>query len=92
MKTKNSKDSQNSTKFIFHGHLLIYFFTEYFGNIPSIFPLLSSNFVLIFQGSKSELGQLCFSLRYVPAAGKLQVVILEAKDLKSMDVSGYSGI
>jgi len=31
-------------------------------------------------------------LRYVPAAGKLQVVILEAKDLKSMDVSGYSGI
>lgn len=40
--------------------------------------------------SKAELGQICFSLRYVPAAGKLQVVILEAKDLKSMDVSGYS--
>lgn len=40
--------------------------------------------------SKTELGQLCFSLRYVPAAGKLQVVILEAKDLKSMDVSGFS--
>ena len=50
------------------------------------------DFDLIFQRSKPELGELCFSLRYVPAAGKLQVVILEAKDLKSMDVSGYSGI
>lgn len=40
--------------------------------------------------STTELGQICFSLRYVPAAGKLQVVILEAKNLKSADVSGYS--
>lgn len=44
----------------------------------------------LFGHSKNDLGQICFSLRYVPAAGKLQVVILEAKDLKSMDVSGYS--
>lgn len=44
-----------------------------------------------FQPSKTDLGHICFTLRYVPAAGKLQVVILEAKDLKSMDVSGYSG-
>ena len=70
--------------------LLIYFVTT-LSNLPFTFPLFSSNFILNFQGSKSELGQLCFSLRYVPAAGKLQVVILEAKDLKSMDVSGYSG-
>ena len=92
MKTKNSKDFQNSTKFIFHGHFIIDLFYHYFGNLPSTFALFSGNFILNFQGSKSELGQLCFSLRYVPAAGKLQVVILEAKDLKSMDVSGYSGI
>jgi len=59
----------------------------------SLSPFLSKNYLLffIFQHSKAELGQICFSLRYVPAAGKLQVVILEAKDLKSMDVSGYSG-
>ena len=63
---------------------------QYFGNVPSIFPLIIL-ICFIFQSSKSELGQLCFSLRYVPAAGKLQVVILEAKDLKSMDLSGYSG-
>lgn len=31
------------------------------------------------------------SLRYVPTAGKLTVVILEAKNLKKMDVGGLSG-
>ncbi|XP_033629567.1 synaptotagmin-1-like isoform X2 [Asterias rubens] len=39
---------------------------------------------------KSELGDICFSLRYVPTAGKLTVVILEAKNLKKMDVGGLS--
>ncbi|XP_060892134.1 synaptotagmin VIII [Labrus mixtus] len=37
-----------------------------------------------------NLGEICFSLRYVPTAGKLTVVILEAKNLKSMDISGSS--
>ncbi|GAV00170.1 hypothetical protein RvY_11057 [Ramazzottius varieornatus] len=37
-----------------------------------------------------RLGDLCFSLRYVPTAGKLTVVILEAKNLKKMDVGGLS--
>ncbi|XP_038561136.1 synaptotagmin VIII isoform X1 [Micropterus salmoides] len=37
-----------------------------------------------------NLGEICFSLRYVPTAGKLTVVILEAKDLKSMDIGGSS--
>ncbi|PAV85102.1 hypothetical protein WR25_04520 [Diploscapter pachys] len=36
------------------------------------------------------LGDICFSLRYVPTAGKLTVVILEAKNLKKMDVGGLS--
>uniref|UniRef100_A0A673XIM6 Synaptotagmin 8 n=1 Tax=Salmo trutta TaxID=8032 RepID=A0A673XIM6_SALTR len=39
--------------------------------------------------SKSEdiiLGEICFSLRYVPTTSKLTVVILEAKNLKSMDL------
>ncbi|ESN97117.1 synaptotagmin 1b, partial [Helobdella robusta] len=38
----------------------------------------------------SRLGDICFSLRYVPTAGKLTVVILEAKNLKKMDVGGLS--
>uniref|UniRef100_A0A8C6SUY3 Synaptotagmin n=1 Tax=Neogobius melanostomus TaxID=47308 RepID=A0A8C6SUY3_9GOBI len=33
-----------------------------------------------------KLGDICLSLRYVPTAGKLTVVILEAKNLKKMDV------
>lgn len=40
---------------------------------------------------ESRLGDVCFSLRYVPTAGKLTVVILEAKNLKKMDVGGLSG-
>jgi len=40
---------------------------------------------------ESKLGDICFSLRYVPTAGKLTVVVLEAKNLKKMDVGGLSG-
>lgn len=32
------------------------------------------------------------SLRYVPTAGKMTVVVLEAKNLKKMDVGGLSGV
>nr|CAD7426600.1 unnamed protein product [Timema monikensis] len=35
----------------------------------------------------NKLGDICFSLRYVPTAGKLTVVILEAKNLKKMDIA-----
>jgi len=41
---------------------------------------------------ENKLGDICFSLRYVPTAGKLTTVILEAKNLKKMDVGGLSGI
>jgi len=36
------------------------------------------------------LGDICFSLRYVPNSGKLTIVVLEAKNLKKMDVGGLS--
>ncbi|KAM3864053.1 synaptotagmin Va [Diretmus argenteus] len=36
------------------------------------------------------LGDVCISLRYVPTAGKLTVNIMEAKNLKKMDVGGLS--
>ncbi|VDN96423.1 unnamed protein product [Rodentolepis nana] len=39
---------------------------------------------------ENKLGDICFSLRYVPTAGKLTVNILEAKNLKKMDVGGLS--
>ncbi|XP_024911855.1 synaptotagmin-1-like [Cynoglossus semilaevis] len=37
-----------------------------------------------------RLGDVCLSLRFVPTAGKLTVVVLEAKNLKKMDVGGLS--
>lgn len=36
------------------------------------------------------LGDICFSLRYVPTSGKLTVGILECKRLKKMDITGAS--
>ncbi|XP_075884914.1 synaptotagmin VIII isoform X2 [Nelusetta ayraudi] len=39
---------------------------------------------------EENLGEICFSLRYVPTSGKLTVVILEARNLKSMDAGGSS--
>ncbi|XP_067575247.1 synaptotagmin-5 isoform X1 [Pseudorca crassidens] len=39
---------------------------------------------------QEKLGDICFSLRYVPTAGKLTVIVLEAKNLKKMDVAGLS--
>ncbi|KAK3557894.1 hypothetical protein QTP86_003291 [Hemibagrus guttatus] len=39
---------------------------------------------------QEHLGEICFSLRYVPTASKLTVVILEAKNLKQMDTGGSS--
>ncbi|KAJ4922720.1 hypothetical protein JOQ06_003998 [Pogonophryne albipinna] len=44
-------------------------------------------------GEKEEiekLGDICISLRYVPTAGKFTINIMEAKNLKKMDVGGLS--
>ena len=38
-----------------------------------------------------QLGEICFSLRYVPTTGKLTVIVMECKNLKKMDVGGLSG-
>lgn len=39
---------------------------------------------------QEHLGDICFSLRYVPSTSTLTVVILEAKNLKKMDSDGLS--
>lgn len=46
----------------------------------------------LFLSQQEKLGDICFSLRYVPTAGKLTVIVLEAKNLKKMDVGGLSGV
>lgn len=52
-------------------------------------PLILYVFLLLLQQEK--LGDVCISLRYVPTAGKLTINIMEAKNLKKMDVGGLSG-
>ncbi|CAL8283392.1 unnamed protein product [Boreogadus saida] len=39
---------------------------------------------------QETLGDICISLRYVPTAGKFTINIMEAKNLKKMDVGGLS--
>ncbi len=47
--------------------------------------------ISFFPTQPEKLGDICISLRYVPTAGKLTICILEAKNLKKMDVGGLSG-
>nr|XP_030707232.1 synaptotagmin-5 isoform X3 [Globicephala melas] len=51
---------------------------------------LNPHFGENFAFKQEKLGDICFSLRYVPTAGKLTVIVLEAKNLKKMDVAGLS--
>lgn len=41
--------------------------------------------------SQQSLGDVCFALRYNSNTGKLVVTVMEAKNLKKMDVGGLSG-
>ena len=52
---------------------------------PSLLCLITSH-----HKTQEKLGDICFSLRYVPTSGKLTVCILEAKNLKKMDLGGLS--
>ncbi|NXL78149.1 SYT1 protein, partial [Leptocoma aspasia] len=49
-----------------------------------------SDLVVASKVEEEHLGEICFSLRYVPSTGKLTVLILEAKQLKRMDSNGLS--
>ncbi|XP_063188390.1 synaptotagmin-8 isoform X2 [Chroicocephalus ridibundus] len=49
-------------------------------------PVFNETFTFL----EEQLGEICFSLRYVPSTGKLTVLILEAKKLKQMDSDGLS--
>lgn len=41
---------------------------------------------------KADLGELNFSLCYLPTAGRLTVTIIKASNLKAMDLTGFSGV
>ena len=39
-----------------------------------------------------DLGDLMFSLCYLPTAGRLTITVIKARNLKAMDITGASGI
>ena len=41
---------------------------------------------------KAELGEVNFSLCYLPTAGRLTVTVIRAANLRAMDLTGYSGM
>ncbi|NXG77435.1 SYT1 protein, partial [Baryphthengus martii] len=49
-----------------------------------------SDLVVASKVEEEQLGEVCFSLRYVPSTSKLTVLVLEAKKLKRMDSHGLS--
>ncbi|XP_003380833.1 synaptotagmin-1 [Trichinella spiralis] len=49
-------------------------------------PVFNETFVF----KENRLGEVCLALRYVPNKSKLNVVVMEAKNLKKMDVIGLS--
>lgn len=38
-----------------------------------------------------DLGDLMFSLCYLPTAGRLTITVIKARNLKAMDITGASG-
>ena len=40
----------------------------------------------------TDLGEILFALCYLPTAGRLTTVIMKAKNLKAMDITGKSGM
>ncbi|XP_014749648.1 PREDICTED: synaptotagmin-3-like [Sturnus vulgaris] len=43
-------------------------------------------------GEKADLGEVNFSLCYLPTAGRLTVTVIRASNLRAMDLTGYSGV
>lgn len=38
-----------------------------------------------------DLGEIMFSLCYLPTAGRLTLTVIRCRNLKAMDITGYSG-
>lgn len=57
---------------------------------PGLRHFLTSPFLLS-QQDNVDLGELMFSLCYLPTAGRLTITIIKARNLKAMDITGASG-
>lgn len=61
----------------------------------SLLPVCRGHFLtlcsVLFQQDNVDLGELMFSLCYLPTAGRLTITIIKARNLKAMDITGASG-
>lgn len=57
---------------------------------------LKNGFVLfcfrVVQQESVDLGEVMFSLCYLPTAGRLTLTVIKCRNLKAMDITGYSGV
>lgn len=60
-------------------------------DLSDLAPFLISVCVYIDLQEKADLGELNFSLCYLPTAGRLTATIIKATNLKAMDLTGFSG-
>lgn len=51
----------------------------------------SKSFSYVSLQDNVDLGELMFSLCYLPTAGRLTITIIKARNLKAMDITGASG-
>lgn len=48
--------------------------------------------VCVFSQESVDLGEIMFSLCYLPTAGRLTLTVIKCRNLKAMDITGYSGV
>ena len=48
--------------------------------------------VRVFLQESVDLGEIMFSLCYLPTAGRLTLTVIKCRNLKAMDITGYSGV
>lgn len=46
----------------------------------------------VFPQESVDLGEIMFSLCYLPTAGRLTLTVIKCRNLKAMDITGYSGV
>lgn len=47
--------------------------------------------VCVLSQESVDLGEIMFSLCYLPTAGRLTLTVIKCRNLKAMDITGYSG-
>lgn len=58
---------------------------------PGWFCTFPTNVFSVLLKESVDLGEIMFSLCYLPTAGRLTLTVIKCRNLKAMDITGYSG-